>query len=77
MTGSTSTSSRRNARLVMITIASTDGFDEHGEEVSADEDSGGGDSGSDSGGDESLNSAELYDDQNNMTDARYGALQKS
>nr|CAB3262371.1 uncharacterized protein LOC100179559 [Phallusia mammillata] len=48
----------------------SEGYEEHGDGVSIDEDSDGGDSGSESGGDVSLNSAELFDDQNNMFDIK-------
>ncbi|XP_076812215.1 uncharacterized protein LOC143459121 [Clavelina lepadiformis] len=45
---------------------------EHGDGVSVDDDSGGDDSGSDSGGDVSMDTAELFDDQNNMFDMKTG-----
>jgi len=50
-----------------------EGYQEHGDGVSVDEDSDGGDSGSESG-EVSMNSAELYDDSNNVLDIKYVRL---
>lgn len=57
-------------RINTSNIVTEDVFEEHGNEMSGDEDSDGGDSGSDSGGEGSMNSAELFDDQQNAVEMK-------